>query len=85
MLVQEYSPASHAAGESGTLTRHLTLANGKESIASWDAFVTLWERANPVRAYCWTQQCAGEKALLNQFLVRLRCLYRVDFCFGALM
>lgn len=84
MIVQEYPAASQAASENGVAKRHPPLTNGREPAGSWDVFVGLWERANLVRAYCWTQQCADEKALLNQFLVRLRRLYSVDFCFGAL-
>lgn len=84
MTVQEYPLGSHAASENGIAKRHPPLGNGREPAVSWDVFVGLWERASLVRAFCWTQQCADQRALLNQFLVRLRRLYSVDFCFGAL-
>src|SRR5262245_10340525 len=68
------------------LRPNMPAANGfKESTAGWDSLIGLWERANLLRAFLWHQQCADEKALLNQFLVRLRRFYGVDFCFGALI
>jgi len=83
MFVQQYPSASRAAS-GDTIAKRLPLVNGYEPAGSWEVFVSLWERANLLRAYCWTQQCGDEKALLNQFLVRLRRLFSVDFCFGAL-
>ena len=60
-------------------------ANGlKDSTAGWELLAGLWERANLLRAFMWHHQCADEKALLSQFLVRLRRFYSVDYCFGAL-
>ena len=83
MFVQHYPSASRAASED-TIAKRLPIATGREPSGNWEVFVSLWERANLLRAYCWTQQCSDEKALLNQFLVRLRRLFGVDFCFGAL-
>jgi len=56
-----------------------------ESSSGWESFVSLWERANLVRAFFWNQPNAAEKTLLNQFLTRLRRFYAVDFCFGVLI
>lgn len=84
MVVQQYPSASHAAIDN-SIAKRLPLANGRELAGNWDVFVGLWERASLVRAFCWTQQCADQRALLNQFLVRLRRLYNVDFCFGTLI
>jgi signal transduction histidine kinase len=61
------------------------MSGAKESNSGWESFVSLWERANLVRAFFWSQPSAGEKILLNQFLARLRRFYAVDFCFGVLM
>jgi hypothetical protein len=51
----------------------------------WATFPGLWERANLVRAFLWHQQSADARSLLNQFLVRLRRFFSIDFCFGALL
>ena len=50
----------------------------------WELFLGLWERANLVRAFFWTQKCDDEKLLLTHFLPRLRRFFGVDVCFGAL-
>jgi len=83
MFVQQYSASSRVASED-TIAKRLPIASGREPSGNWEVFVSLWEHANLLRAYCWTQQCGDEMALLNQFLVRLRRLFSVDFCFGAL-
>ena len=83
MFAQQYPSASRAPSDD-TIAKRLPLVNGREPTGSWEVFVSLWEHANLLRAYCWTQQCGDEKALLNQFLVRLRRLFSVDFCFAAL-
>jgi signal transduction histidine kinase len=44
----------------------------------------MWERANLVRAFFWSQRVDDEKLLLTHFLARLRRFFGVDFCFGAL-
>jgi len=44
----------------------------------------MWERANLVRAFFWSQRANDEKLLLTHFLPRLRRFFGVDFCFGAL-
>ena len=83
MFAQQYPSASRAPSDD-TIAKRLPIVNGREPTGSWEVFVSLWEHANLLRAYCWTQQCGDEKALLNQFLVRLRRLFSVDFCFAAL-
>ncbi|MSP38410.1 MAG: GAF domain-containing protein [Deltaproteobacteria bacterium] len=60
-------------------------ANAADGSNGWAAFPGLWERANLVRAFLWHQQYSNPQALLNQFLVRLRRFYSVDFCFGGLL
>jgi signal transduction histidine kinase len=51
----------------------------------WDSFLRLWERANLIRSFVWSQDGTDEHALLSQFLVRMRRFFNnVDFCFGAL-
>jgi signal transduction histidine kinase len=50
----------------------------------WELFLGMWERANLVRAFFWTQRADDEKILLTHFLPRLRRYFGVDFCFGAL-
>lgn len=50
----------------------------------WELFLGLWERANLVRSFFWSQRVDEEKLLLTHFLARLRRFYGVDFCFGAL-
>jgi signal transduction histidine kinase len=83
MFAQQYPSANRAASDS-PITKRLPMASSSEPAGHWEVFVSLWEHANLLRAYCWTQQCGDERALLNQFLVRLRRLFSVDFCFGAL-
>jgi signal transduction histidine kinase len=55
-----------------------------EQKTGWDSFVGLWERANLIRSFLRSQDCADDKLLLTQFLVRLRRFFAVDFCFVAL-
>lgn len=50
----------------------------------WESFVGLWERANLVRTFFWSQRVDDEKLLLTHFLARLRRFFGVDFCFSAL-
>ncbi|HEX2243431.1 MAG TPA: GAF domain-containing protein [Gammaproteobacteria bacterium] len=50
----------------------------------WASFREVWEQANTIRSFIWTQDSSDEAALFKQFLVRLRRFLRVDFCFMAL-
>jgi signal transduction histidine kinase len=50
----------------------------------WESFVGLWERAKAIRSFLWSHEIADEKALLAQFLARIRRFFGVDFCFAAL-
>jgi signal transduction histidine kinase len=52
--------------------------------APWEAFLQLWERANLLRSFIWTQESADEKTFFKQFLARARRFFSVDFCFVAL-
>jgi signal transduction histidine kinase len=56
----------------------------KQPSGEWESLLGLWERANLVRSYFWSQRVDDEKLLLSHFLVRLRRFFGVDFCFGAL-
>lgn len=49
-----------------------------------DSFLGLWERANLIRSFVWSQESADEAALFTQFLVRMRRFFKIDFCFIAL-
>ncbi len=63
----------------------MTTLNGpKQPTGDWEVFLGMWERANLVRAFFWTQRVDDEKLLLTHFLARLRRFFGVDFCFGAL-
>jgi signal transduction histidine kinase len=52
--------------------------------APWEAFLRLWERANLLRSFIWTQESPDEKTFFKQFLARARRFFSVDFCFVAL-
>ena len=64
----------------------MSTANGfKPSLEDWTSLGGLWDRATLIRAFLWHQQYDDAKALLIQFLVRLRRFYSIDFCSGGLM
>ena len=50
----------------------------------WELFLSMWERANSVRSFFWTQRTDDPKVLLSHFLARLRRYFAVDFCLGVL-
>src|SRR5215467_9720282 len=52
--------------------------------APWEAFLRLWDRANLLRSFIWTQESPDEKTFFKQFLARARRFFSVDFCFVAL-
>jgi signal transduction histidine kinase len=56
----------------------------KQPSGDWELFLGMWERANLVRAYFWSQRPKDEKILLSHFLTRLRRFFGADFCFGVL-
>lgn len=56
----------------------------KQPSGDWELFLGMWERANSVRAFFWSQRVDDEKILLTHFLARLRRYFGVDFCFGVL-
>ena len=60
------------------------LGGPKQPSGDWELFLGMWERANLVRAFFWTQRIDDEKLLLTHFLTRLRRFFSVDVCFGAL-
>jgi signal transduction histidine kinase len=63
----------------------MTNLNGpKQPAGDWELFLGMWERANLVRAYFWSQRVDDERLLLTHFLARLRRFFAADFCFGAL-
>jgi signal transduction histidine kinase len=49
-----------------------------------ESFAPVWERANVIRSFIWSQESSDEMALSAQFLSRLRRFFNVDFCFIAL-
>jgi signal transduction histidine kinase len=61
-----------------------TFGGPTQPSGEWELFLGLWERANLVRSFFWSQRVDEEKLLLTHFLARLRRFYGVDFCFGAL-
>ncbi len=64
----------------------MSTANGfKPSLEDWSSLGGLWDRAALIRAFLWHQQYDDAKALLIQFLVRLRRFYGSDFCSGGLV
>jgi len=64
----------------------MSTGNGfKQSSEDWQSLGGLWDRAALIRAFLWHQQYADEKALLIQFLVRLRRFYSIEFCSGGLI
>jgi len=66
--------------------RAMSTANGfKQSSEDWQLLSGLWDRAALIRVFLWHQQYADAKALLVQFLVRLRRFYSIDFCSGGLV
>lgn len=60
-------------------------ANSSKKPESWESLVGLWDRANIIRTFLWQQQYTDARALLNQFVVRLRRFYGVDFCAAGLL
>ena len=71
--------------ESQFVTRTMTNLNGpKQPAGDWELFLGMWERANLVRAFFWSQRVDDERLLLTHFLARLRRFFGADFCFGAL-
>src|ERR1700741_66989 len=52
--------------------------------AGWEAFLQLWERAQLLRSFIWTQESPDERILFKQFLARARRFFSVDVCFVAL-
>lgn len=60
------------------------LSGPKQPTGDWELFLGMWERANLVCAFFWSQRVDDEKLLLTHFLARLRRFFGVDFCFGAL-
>ena len=66
--------------------RAMSTTNGfKPTLDDWTSLCGLWDRAALIRAFLWQQQCDDTKALLIQFLVRLRRFYSIDFCSGGLV
>lgn len=63
----------------------LTASGFKQSSEDWHSLGGLWERAALIRAFLWHQQYADAKALMTQYLVRLRRFYSVDLCSGGLL
>lgn len=61
-----------------------SLTGPKQPSGDWELFLGMWERANLVRTFFWTQRINDEKILLTHFLPRLRRFFGVDVCFGAL-
>jgi signal transduction histidine kinase len=61
----------------------LTSKGGKDRPKRWDSFFGLWDRANLIRSFLWTQEITDETILLTQFLARVRRFFNVDFCFAA--
>jgi signal transduction histidine kinase len=61
----------------------LTSKGGKDRPKHWDSFFGLWDRANLIRSFLWTQEITDERVLLTQFLSRIRTFFNVDFCFAA--
>lgn len=59
--------------------------NSLKQSEGWESLVGLWDRANTIRTFLWQQQYSDARALLNQYLVRLRRFYGVDFCAGGLL
>lgn len=55
-----------------------------ESVTHWDAFLSLWERAQLLRSFLQSQECTDESVLLKQLLMRIRRFFSGDFCFAAL-
>lgn len=71
--------------ETQFINRNMSSSSGpKQASGDWELFLGMWERANLVRAFFWTQRPNDEKILLTHFLARLRRYFAVDFCFGVL-
>jgi signal transduction histidine kinase len=75
----------HSGLESEQLKSTMASLGGpKQPSGDWELFLKMWERANSVRAFFWTQRVNDEKLLLTHFLPRLRRFFAVDVSFGAL-
>jgi signal transduction histidine kinase len=61
-----------------------TAVNVDATSSNWESFIGLWERANLIRSFIWSQESEDEAALFSQFLARLRRFFKIDFCFIAL-
>src|SRR5262245_30742786 len=62
-----------------------TAKESQQSAQDWHALTGLWERAELIRAFLWHQQYADPRALLVQFLIRLKRFYGIEFCAGGLV
>jgi signal transduction histidine kinase len=59
-------------------------APGEPQPVGWETFLALWEQAGPIRSILWNKPFANQRALLIEFLTKLREFFGVDFCFGFL-
>lgn len=77
---------TYNSGRENQLVKQImsSLTGPKQPTGDWELFLGMWERANLVRAFFWSQRVDDEKLLLTHFLARLRRFFGVDFCFGAL-
>jgi signal transduction histidine kinase len=64
---------------------HAAADIGDTPYNNWESFIGLWERANLIRSFVWSHESSDETALFNQFLVRVRRFFNIDFCFIALL
>jgi signal transduction histidine kinase len=83
------SVSSHSqTAEPGAIKRR-TVAPGRAmkvmnpGVNNWESFIGLWERANLIRSFVWSQESPDETALFTQVLARIRRFFKIDFCFIA--
>ncbi len=82
----QFRPSGNPSANSGSEARRgiAGASEQREAVFGWESFVLLWDRANFVRNFFWSQPVSDERVLLTHFLTRLRRFYAVDFCFGFL-
>ena len=82
-----YTGETGGSGRESQFVKHFmsnVLSGPKQPTGDWELFLGMWERANSVRAFFWSQRPDDERILLTQFLARLRRFFGADFCFGVL-
>ena len=85
MSISSHSQSSVSGATKGrSVTPGMAMKLMSPGANNWASFIGLWERANLIRSFVWSQESPDETALFTQYLVRVRRFFKVDFSFIAL-